>query len=704
MNGKLSQPPKPDRKRITQRVTPRIKKSILETYDAQMIKSKRPREEILERLATKYGKSTRQIERYVAHARAATRTRVALFEELISGTYLEGRVRILDNSLPSRKATQGEILEFYNGAPLNWRIIAADADVRRDQEVEILELLRNRGNGFRILCIVGEFGAGKSTAAWRAAYEMHRAGKTVLHVLDNSQPELWYRLPSFVERIGPDLYILIDDVFRYDTFTQAIGNVNPDLPVTVVATSRSNEYQERRGLRERVERVDLKGLSSEEKEDFLVRLGMPFDKLSSVDQDRVDKADSPLILGMELTKGNDFEAIIRNIVDWLRNNDDMVYRAYEYVCFSYQYGVPIPLKLLERLDPIGRFYGLLTRETASGILYEQEQRPSTIRAKHERIAETAFRFYLREPKVLLSELIEAVDEKQREDRSFVVHLFEVAALKKPDFIRVLLANPPLRLSSIISRASLAELQRWASVYLRLGLVGEARKCLDAILSGSPVDDEDCSALIAAYRSIHPQALSPAVKEKAWGELRKWLDAHPDNTSLRTWRLLLFAYWEPPEIVERMLHDAGVWLDDHTEDRIVRGTYLALVAVLGTRKEVEKAIAHTETWLASHIDDATVRGTYLYLIECQAKPKEVGKAIRETEAWLAYHEHDTEVRSKYLSLVTERGTLKQMNETARKTKVWLEQHEDKAIGGWYRSLIAVKEVKEDMKKKRRDTAT
>ena len=709
MNGKLSQPPKPDRKRITQRVTPRIKRSILETYDAQMIKSKRPREEILERLATKYGKSTRQIERYIAYARAATRTGVALFDILVSGTYLEGRVAILDNSLSYRKATEGEILEFYNGAPLSWRIIIAGADVRRDQEVEILDLLRNRGNGFRILCIVGEIGAGKSTAAWRVAYEMHRAGKTVLHVIDNSQPGLWYRLPSFVERIGPDLYILIDDVFRYDTVTQAIGNVNPDLPVTVVATSRSNEYQERRGLREKVKRVDLKGLSSQEKEDFLVRLGMPFDKLSSVDQDRVDKADSPLVLGMELTKGSDFEVILRDIVDWLRNNDEVLYRAYEYVCFCYQYGVAIPLELLERLDPIGRFYGVLTREAASGILYEQEQRPVIIRAKHERIAETALRFYLREPKVLLSELIEAVDEEQREDRNFIVHLFEAAALKKSNFIRILLAKPPLRLSLIISRASMAELLRWASVYLDLGLEGEARKCLDVILSKSPVDEEDCSALMSAYRSIHPQALSPAVKEKAWGELGKWLDANPDNTSLHTWRLALFAYWEPPENVERMLHDTGVWLDDHTEDRIVRGTYLTLVAARGTRKEAEKAIAQTETWLASHIEDEMVRSVYLILIEWRAKPKEVRKAISETDAWLAHHEYDTSVRHKYISLVTERGTLRQMNETARKTKVWLDQHEGlhhhigQSIGDWYQSLIAAKEVKENMKKERRDKA-
>jgi len=64
----------------------------------------------------------------------------SLAPDLVYVIPLEGCAKMLDESLLSRKASKDEILEFYKGAPLKWKVIAADGDVRREQEHEIFEL------------------------------------------------------------------------------------------------------------------------------------------------------------------------------------------------------------------------------------------------------------------------------------------------------------------------------------------------------------------------------------------------------------------------------------------------------------------------------------------------------------------------------------------------------------------------------------
>ena len=68
MNARMPQPPKPDRKSIKKRITVREQAHILEIFERQKNRGKKTRPQILEDLSSKYGKSTRQIERYIKQA------------------------------------------------------------------------------------------------------------------------------------------------------------------------------------------------------------------------------------------------------------------------------------------------------------------------------------------------------------------------------------------------------------------------------------------------------------------------------------------------------------------------------------------------------------------------------------------------------------------------------------------------------------
>jgi Cap4-like dsDNA endonuclease family protein len=85
----------------------------------------------------------------------------------------EGRVELLTDDLLSRPADLDRIQQFYAGAPLDWDIIAACGDIERDQQQKLVEQLSVPSETLRLLCIVAEPGAGKSTLAWRVAAELY---------------------------------------------------------------------------------------------------------------------------------------------------------------------------------------------------------------------------------------------------------------------------------------------------------------------------------------------------------------------------------------------------------------------------------------------------------------------------------------------------------------------------------------------------
>ena len=84
MNYK-AQPPKVDTKAVgkwtEKRITLRVKYIITDTYDSEMAKGKKSRDEILSKLERVYNRDPRQIERYIKEARQLPRQEIC---EIIS--------------------------------------------------------------------------------------------------------------------------------------------------------------------------------------------------------------------------------------------------------------------------------------------------------------------------------------------------------------------------------------------------------------------------------------------------------------------------------------------------------------------------------------------------------------------------------------------------------------------------------------------
>ena len=71
----------------------------------------------------------------------------------------EGRVEALTNELLSRPASSERIQQFYKGAQeISWDIVAAQGDIERDQQEDLISQLCRISETLRIVCVVAEPG------------------------------------------------------------------------------------------------------------------------------------------------------------------------------------------------------------------------------------------------------------------------------------------------------------------------------------------------------------------------------------------------------------------------------------------------------------------------------------------------------------------------------------------------------------------
>jgi tetratricopeptide (TPR) repeat protein len=499
-----------------------------------------------------------------------------------------GRVVIVTDTLLSHPADPKRIQQFYAGAKLDWDIIAAGGDIPRDQHEDFLKQAGKPFKAMRLVCIIAEAGAGKSTSAWRIAAELHKRHKAlVVHVKDGDDPDVWYRLPEFYSKVGRPFYILVDDLFHDVNAANAFCQLHPWLPVTVLATSRPNEDRARR-LKCETLRLKLNPPSLDEKERILKKLGKTRANLTAEQQRRLDDANQFLVLMIELTEGKELAQIVRDTVERLHKIDEPAYRAYEYLCFTFS----MPERLLERLDSQGRFHNLPERETTQGLIFGGN-REGYIRAGHPVIAKTAAEFYKRDPLNLLCEIAAALDATNYVERRFFTALIASLARVVPPVFTTLPKPVKSAIADCVQRAErVSELVMWRNFFRHRKQPILAERCVDHALKLNPTSGEDCNILVGLYRDR-------GREREALPIVANWIKEHPEKGGAHAVFLGLVEKYHRLDDVEFAQRATGSWLAAHPDDLNVRIAWLSFFRQCGSDEFREKAIEETKAWLAGH---------------------------------------------------------------------------------------------------------
>jgi tetratricopeptide (TPR) repeat protein/predicted MPP superfamily phosphohydrolase len=599
----------------------------------------------------------------------------------------EVNCKVLKAETFSPPAGEQEILDFYCGSPLRWEIIAADGDIRRSLEKEVMNKAMQCLDDFRMVCVVAEPGAGKSTLAWRTAYELFRKpeGNFILHS-GNNNPDLWHKLPQLARYIGRHFYVLIDDIFQEREFVKALEKLlqKDRLPVTVLATARSSEF-ETGGLDMRfISRMDLR-LSEEEKDTLLKRLGKSYETLDEDAQRDFRTTDLFLVLGMVLTKGESFDRIVRSMIESLMKEDERCHdsscalsTAFKFVSFSYSHGVSIPEELLSNLYEDRRLEGTLDREQVRGILYE-DPRPGSetryVRAGHQIIAEEAVKLLKTEfgpfsPRALYTNLLEATDVNDSVQRSYIAHLANAILAKAEEGVGILdgINIRNAKVLNLLDHATISELGLWRTTFQRLNQTEGTKKCSDEILLRSPMTTLDCQLLVGEHQSRNNGKVLPTME--------LWLKNNPDDGVILARYVHLTREIGGEEQVKDAIAKAEVWTPKHPEDTAVRQAYIALVNKKGSMEQAEELIEKVALWLEEHRHANQVYQTFVELVRdrCEREQR-IKQTIRDTSSWLKDHEENTNVRSVFLSLIGKKGFLEpeDITHALADTETWMHKH-------------------------------
>ena len=556
----------------------------------------------------------------------------------------EGSAEAVSDELFSHPASPERIQLYYAGAPLGWDIIAAHGDIERDQHENLFERLRQPSETLKMVCIVAEPGAGKSTLARRLAADLYQERNAFLIRIKNKEDaQVWYNMPKFYQKIKRPFYVLMDDVFRDQDVLNALCELDQSLPITILATSRSNEYRTIRFGGES-DRLTLKKPSPEEKDRLIARLGKNRNDLTSGQRQRLDDANQFLVLMIELTdpKGRRLEEIVEDTVEWLKIKDESTHRAYEYLCFAYQFGISIPVSLLERLDPNERFYNLPNRPTAQGLIFYDEDRARTIRVGHPIIADIAYSIYkeFKSPTSVLSDIIDAIDKRDNLEIRFAGHLLRALAQAKSPFIMTAFPEIDAFIVSCKQYATVHDLCIWRAFYLDIDNKDRAEDCVDTALERVPLGPIDCQMLLFFYRERGREKDAVPV-------LAKWIYENPDY-SLAPYIGLIERYGTNEEI-KRVLQETSDWLLNHANDTAVRMPYLGLVERNGTNEEIKRVLQETSDWLSNHPDEKEV---FIAFIPTLIRLGRLDEALEVASEAISNHQDNQNLIETYLRLIRE----------------------------------------------------
>ena len=601
----------------------------------------------------------------------------------------------------SAPADKKEIVDFYCGSPLRWEIIYAKGDIRRSLEKHVLDEALQNSNDFRIISIVAEPGAGKSTLAWRVAYELFQQGNIVLQA-DNSDEKLWEKLPQLARHFGRKFYVLIDDIFQEREFVKDLRKLTESyaLPVTILSTARRSEFNTG-GIDKRIiNRIDLK-LDEREKNSLLERLDKSYEALDEDAQRDFRTTDLFLVLGMVLTKGQSFERIIQSMIESLMKEDERCHdsssalsSAFRFVSFSYSYGVSIPEELLSNLHENRTLEGILDREQVRGILYEHPQagRESRfVRVGHQVIAKEAIRllktrFGPLSERALYADLLERTDENDSVQRSYITHLTNAISTNAEEGTSILegINAENAKVLILLDQSTISELGLWRTVFTRLKQTEGVRKCSDEILLRAPMTTLDCQIRVSEHQNQNDGKALPTMES--------WLKNNPDDGVILGRYIHLVNEVGDERQVNDAITKAEQWTPRHPEDTMVRQPYISLVKWKGPEEQAEALMTKTPLWLEEHPWAHQVYQTYIELVteKCEQEDR-IRRTMSEASSWLKDHEEDTNVSNvwtTYLKLVRDKGFLENENiaRALREAESWMLKHGPNPIFKDYLALL------------------
>lgn len=609
-----------------------------------------------------------------------------------------------------------EIAEYYFGRRVSWSFIASNGDMPRDQIGDLKAILHEKPTRLRMVTVVGSPGAGKSTLAWRAAWDIyHEDDLPVLHIQEGASSTVWIELPHIYDLLNRPFMVLVDDIFRIESIDLALKAISATLPITILCTSRANEYRPPVIDGERLQ-LNVNPPSDEEINKLLIRFDKPIDAINSSQRKKLRDPGEFLALLMLVSLGEDFDQYVARTIATLESYQSELSTAYATLSLAGAFDIVAPEPIIRRLNP-EVFHDLDRRDITRKIIYAAPE-AGFLRVGHALIAEAVLRHYRqsRSLTTLAERLIMVIEPKRDSERIFFVNLSRQLAVGGWVDMLDLKRCMTTLIKSNLDHFFCGELGSLSKTFEVIGWIEESSLCRSASWGAKVQTGADLSYLVRVARlerreaellarpldlltiESAPIGITPwlgVVESNGTAEQRslailstaRWLEEHPSDNYVRRKYLGLATSQGTTLQIESALSETEKWLNEHPEDSIVLGSFLSTVTRKGTRKQIESAILKTSGWLSRHGEDNFVRTAYLGVVDQKGTPEEVRVAISDAAEWLSANIENTSVRAKYLDLVSGHGNSNEIGDAIANSDDWLSNHlEDTFVREKYLGVV------------------
>jgi len=345
--------------------------------------------------------------------------------------------------------------------------------------------------GYRaLIAIISEMGSGKTTVLKRLALELYSLGSIVLYCKETASDLSADEVHQFVERLEHEnasrpIYLCIDDATRITNLSEFVSQLAEDgIKAVILLASRTSEWRDANlALTANLDYDPVEFLLSEhltlhevEELSSKLRLFRPHSKSLKFNSKK-----SILVTMMETTGGRGFHEIIKERIRVLHRKSDILLQAYEYTCLLNQFGLPMPISVLEALFPRN---DILT-EVVSQALFREVIQPSEddrqITSGHELVAQSVIEQQYGTASSGLIVLVEMFTRLIQNIPSDLSHLTKnlllILGRRNKLLVRKVIARSEQHLTELMQKSSANDLNRsWARVYESVGDYEFAQKC------------------------------------------------------------------------------------------------------------------------------------------------------------------------------------------------------------------------------------
>lgn len=570
--------------------------------------------------------------------------------ELVRKNMVPVGVRIIDDELFRHSVSLEEIKQYYNGAYLTWDIVSSDGIIERDAYKTLIEEWIPPTDVTNMICIVSDAGEGKTSLAYKFIYDLFQKKENLIFQITHFEnPDIWREFENIWKFYKRPFIVFVENVFRNENVVVALQNMDRYIPMTILATSRTNEYSEKR-FPFRVRPISLERPSYEEKKRILGELENKGIKLGAIDDDLLEESVPFLVFMMEATHGKKFEKIIEDEIEVLKKIDKDVNQAYQYLCSTYQYDISIPKSILEKLDD--DFYNIEAKEASRGIILIDDIRNENLRTRHPLIATYSAKYYNRD-RVLINKIFNSINPKKSEESKFMLHLFRSMVRTDISNIDKILHHNENKIEEFYENATISDMALWIVIFKAINAYTKISKCIEIALNKKPESGWDCRWLIEFYKGKKEEF-------RALPRIQNYLMDNPKNNFVRTSYLGLVRNGTQKQ-KDKAIFETEIWL---SENPYAINIWPGLLKLLISENNFDKAIELARIAEEFNPNNPIILSIYLQLLQeklpqeeviakykrlCDLAPDDDYRIVHYAN-WLRTHEFFTQAEQLYETII------------------------------------------------------